>query len=157
MRISEALHLIPLIESKDYGTAGIDSDGVHMGKDLHGLTAVFTFGVVTGNSTLKVYEGATTGAKTTALAFKYRLGNGDYKAANADVLGAFTSVASTGLLLTAATFDHRMVTVEVDSDQMTDGYPWLVFEIDNVANPLNVAAVGVGQARYPGQTQPTTL
>jgi hypothetical protein len=72
MRFSERLVPIPLIEAKDYGSAGIDSDGVNLGL-LHGLTAVFVFGAITGNSILKVYSGATA-AKTTAIAFKYRLG-----------------------------------------------------------------------------------
>ena len=63
MRLSESHVLIPLIESKDYGSAGIDSDGVNLGK-LNGFSAAFVFGALTGNSILKVYAGATA-AKTT--------------------------------------------------------------------------------------------
>ena len=156
MRMSEEKALVPLIESKDYGSAGIDSDSVHMGK-LHSLLALFLFGAITGNSVLKVYSGATAGAKTTAMAFKYRLGAADYKAATADQFGAATSVASTGLTLTAATFDHRQVAIEVDSDQMTDGHKWLTFEIDATATVMNVASAGVGSPRNPGVGQPSVI
>jgi hypothetical protein len=155
MRASESLVLVPLIESKDYGTAGIDSDAVNMGK-LHSLSAVFTFGAITGNSILKVYVGATA-TKTTAVPFRYRLGAADYKAATADQLGDAVSVLSTGLTLTAATFDHRTVVVEIDADEVPSATPWVTFEIDATANPLNVAAIGVGAPRYPGHLIPSVI
>jgi hypothetical protein len=155
MRFSERIVPIPLIESKDYGSTGIDSDGVNLGL-LHGLTAVFVFGALTGNSVLKVYAGATA-AKTTAIAFKYRLGAADYKVALADQLGAFTDVASSGLTLTATTFDHRMVTIEIDSQAMPDGKGWVTFEIDSTATVMNVGAVGIGWGRAVGNLNPTVI
>lgn len=155
MRFSEEAVLVPLIESKDYGSAGVDSDGVNLGK-MHSFTAAFVFGAITGNSVLKVYAGATA-AKTTAVAFKYRLGAADFKAALADQLGDAIDVASTGLTLTAATFDHRMVVIEVDSDASTDGKPWITFEIDATATVMNVGAVGIGATRYPGHLIPSVI
>ena len=121
------------------------------------MTALFLFGALTGNSILKVYSGASAGTKTTALAFSYRLGSADYKAATADQFGAATSVAAAGLTLTAATFDHRQVAITVDSDQMTDGEKWLTFEINSTATVMNVAAAGVGETRYPGNAIPTVI
>lgn len=156
MRISESYVCVPLIEAKDYGSAGIDSDSVNMGR-LHHLGAVLTFGAITGNSVLKVYSGATDAAKTTALAFKYRLSAADYKVALADTYGAATSVASTGLTLTAATFDHRAIVVEVESDQMTDGHEWLTFEVSSVATILLLGAIGIGYPRLAGNVGPTVL
>jgi hypothetical protein len=155
MRFSERIVPIPLIEAKDYGSAGIDSDGVNLGL-LHGFTAVFVFGLITGNSILKVYSGATA-AKTTAIAFKYRLGAADYKVALADQLGAFTDVTSAGLTLTAATYDHRMLTVEIDSQAMPDGKGWVTFEIDATATVMNVGAVGIGWGRAVGNLNPTVI
>jgi hypothetical protein len=155
MRFSERLVPIPLIESKDYGSAGIDSDGVNLGL-LHGLTAVFVFGALTGNSVLKIYAGATA-AKTTAIAFKYRLGAADFKAATADQLGDEIAVASTGLTLTATTFDHRMVTIEIDSQALPDGKGWITCEIDATATVMNVGAVGIGWGRAVGHTNPTVI
>jgi hypothetical protein len=146
MRLSESLILVPLIEAKDYGSSGIDADGVNLGL-LHGFTAVFTFGAITGDSVLKVYAGVTA-AKTTAIAFSYRLGAADYKVALADTLGDQTAVASTGLTLTAATYDHRVVTVDIDPDTLPSGKPWVTFEINSTATVMLVGAVGVCRPRY---------
>ena len=146
MRFSERLQPIPLIEAKDYGSVGIDSAAVNLGQ-LHGLAAVFMFGALTGNSTLKVYTGATA-AKTTPLAFEYRLGAADFKLALADQLGEEIPVASTGRTLSALTFDHRMLTIEIDSQAIPEGQPWVTFEIDATATVMNVAAVGISWTRY---------
>lgn len=156
MRVFEHKAPVHLIEPANYGSAGIDGDSVNMGL-LSSLAIALIFGAITGNSTLKLYSGASAGVKTTALAFKYRLAEADFKAANADQLGAFTAAASTGLVLTAASYDHRQLIVEVDSDQMTDGEKWLTLEIDNVATTLNVGALGVGTPRYPGNDIPTVI
>lgn len=156
MRLSEEFANVHLIEPANYGSAGIDSDSVNMGR-LNSLSAAFLFGALTGNSVLKVYSGASAGAKTTAQPFKYRVTAADFKANNGDQLGAHTSVASTGLTLTAASFDHRIVHITIDADQMPEGEKWLTFEIDATATTLNVAALGVGQPRYPGNAIPTVI
>lgn len=155
MRLSESHLFIPLIEADDYGSAGIDSDGVNLGL-LNGFSAVFAFGAITGDSVLTVYAGATA-AKTTAIAFSYRLGAADYKVALADQLGAATAVASTGLTLTAATYDHKMLVVEIDPQAMPDGKGWVTFEIDSTATVMNVGAVGFGVGRSAGRTQVTVI
>ena len=155
-KIAEKVKLVPMIEAKDYGSAGIDTESVDMSK-VHHIAVVFEFGAITGNSVLKVYSGASSGTKTTAQAFQYRLGSADYKAAAADGLGALTDVASTGLTLTAATYDHRQVVVEVDAVDMPDGKPWLTLEIDNVATVLLVGAVGIAEARHVGNASPTVI
>lgn len=156
MRVSEEFAKVHLIEPANYGSAGVDSDSVNMGR-LNHLSACLMFGALVGNSVLKVYSGASAGAKTTALAFKCRVTSADYKAANADQLGAFTSVTAAGLTLTAASFDHRMVHIGIDADQMPEGEKWLTIELDATATTLNVAADGTGWPRYPGNTIPTVL
>lgn len=156
MRISESLQFIPVVEAKDYGSAGIDFDSVHIGR-LRTLSFAINFGALTGNSILKVSAGATEGVKTTDMAFKYRFGQGDYKAATADILGDATAVASTGLTLTAATFDHRLVVIEVDADNGVDGQPWITLSIDATATVLLVGGMGVGAPRYPDHTNLTVI
>lgn len=156
MRLSESLQFIPVVEAKDYGSAGVDFDSVHVGR-LHGLSVAINFGAITGNSILKVSTGATEGVKTTDIAFKYRFGGGDFKAASADILGDATSVASTGLTLTAATFDHRLIVVEVDSDAVTDGQPWVTVSIDSTATVLLVGGVAVGRPRHASHTSLTAI
>lgn len=155
-RNSESKVFATLIESKDYGSAGIQSDSVHLGK-MHSVSVLITFGVITGNSTLLVYASAARDLETTAVAFNYRLGAAAYKAALADQLGDAIAVASTGLVLVAATFNHRQVVIEIDSDSFTDGKPWLTINIDNTATAMNVAAFAIGNPRYPGHLIPSVL
>lgn len=156
MRISEFELLIPVVESKDYGSAGIDFDSVHIGR-LNALSIGIDFGALTGNSILTVNTGATEGVKTTGMAFKYRLGGGVFKAASADILGDPVSVAAAGLTLTAATFQHKLVVIEIDVDAMTDGQPWVTVAIDATATVLNVGGLGVGRPRFPGHTALTVI
>ncbi len=155
MRISERYTLVPLVESKDYGSAGIDSTAVNLGK-VNSFTAVYTFGALTGNSVLKVYAGATA-AKTTAIAFGYRLSAADFSSALADQFGDVIAVASTGLTLTATTFDHRLITIEIDPQAMPDGKPFITVEINATATVLLVGAVGIADGRAAGHLIPTIL
>lgn len=147
MRVSETLKLVPLVEPKDYGSAGVDFDSINM-SFVHSVCVYLFFGAITGNSVLKFYSGATAAAKTTALDYSYRFASGDYKATDADGLGDLTAVTgSSGLTLTAATFDHRTVVVEIDNNAF-DGAAWFTGELSSVATVLNAAAVGVCDARY---------
>jgi hypothetical protein len=147
MRFSERYKVIPLTESGDVTTAGVDSQSVHMGK-VHECCFLLNFGSVTADDALKVYVGAATATKTTAVAFKYRLASADTKSALSDTQGAFTSVASTGLTLTAATFDHKLVVLEVDSQAIDDATPWVTLEIAGSATTQNVSIVAIAWPRY---------
>lgn len=155
-RISEQHIIIPMNEAKDTGSAGIDFDSVHMGR-LHSLSVCIPMGAITGNSILKVATGATEGTKTTDIAFKYRFGGGDFKAASADILGAATAVAAAGLTMTAATYDHRLLVIEIDSDTVTDGQPWVTVYVDTTATVFLGAAVGIGYPRHQSNTAITVI
>ena len=156
-RASYENKLIPVIEAKDYGSAGIDGDSVNMAL-LHRIAFQLLFGAITGNSILKFYAGASAGTKTTALAFNYRLSGGDYKATDADTSAAEVAVASTGLTLTATTYDHRQLVVGFESDVMPTGKPWLTLEIDSTATVMLVACAGIGSPLYGGgPSSPTCI
>lgn len=156
MRISEFRVPVDFIESKDYGSAGITSDAVNIGK-MHSFSVFLSLGAITGNSTLTAYASAARDLTTTAIAFNYRLGAAVFKAALADQLGDAVAVASGGLVLTAATFKNRQLVIEIDADTMPDGKPWLTIGLDATATVLNVAAIGIGLARYPGHLIPSVL
>ena len=156
MEITSSHVFVPVIESKDYGSVGIDGDSINTGQ-LHRLAIALTFGTITGDSVLTLYAGATAGAKTTALAFKYRIGSADFASALADQLGAPAAVTSAGLTLTAATFDHRLVTIDVDPSELPINKPWLTLSISNVATVLNLGAIGVAETRYAGATMPSVI
>lgn len=156
MRFSERFKIFSLTESADVTTNGVDSDSVNFGLIHEGCFHV-NFGSVTGDDVLKVFVGATAGTKTTAVAFKYRLAAADTKSALADTYGAFTDVSASGLTLTAATFDHRGMIVEVDSQAVPDSTPWVTLEIAGSATTQNVSITFIGQPRFSSSSGTPTV
>ena len=155
MKISEQFLVIPILEPLDT-EAGLDGQSVNMGL-LHSICYALTFGAVTGDAVLTFSVGATDGVKTTAIAFTYRRSAGDFKAANADLYGALTAVASTGLTLVAATNDHRTLLIEFDSSAIPDATPWLTLTLDAAASASLTACLAVGVPRYQSNTGTTAV
>lgn len=158
---TQGLQYIPLLEPADYQAGSQDMDSVHMGK-LHRLSILIMLGAITGEDPVfKLYAGATAGTKTTELPFKYRVSGADFNAASADVFGARTSVAigGTGLTLNpVASYDHRLIQIDVMSDEMPDGKPWLTVQTDDgSASVLLMSALGIGWPRNLGDTHVTAL
>jgi len=156
-RLLADVALVPMIEPGDK-EAGIDSETILLGSASL-VSLLLQFGAVTGDAVLKLYSGATAGAKTTALAFTYRLSAAAYKAAAADTYGADVAVASTGLTLTAASFANRTMVIDLEVAAMTADQPWLTAELSAAATVLFVSAVAaLGGSRYkPAATMvPTT-
>ena len=161
MKLTERFAIIPLLEPADWQSAGSDLDSVNMGL-LHSLCAIIQLGAITGNDTvIKVYSGASAGTKTTAFAFRYRLSGADQGAAGADQFGDLQAavVAATGLVFTdAANYSERLIAIEIDSDQLPDGEPWLTIEIDDgSASVLLLSAVGIGVPRHSANDVPTVI
>jgi hypothetical protein len=156
MRFSERFKVLPLTESADVTTAGVDSKSINMGL-VHEACFLLNFGAVTNDDALKVYVGAATATKTTAVAFKYRLTAADTKSALSDTLGAFTDVASTGLTLTAATFDHKMIVVEVDSQAIADATPFVTLEIAGSGTAQNISITAIVQPRFSSNAGTPTI
>jgi hypothetical protein len=147
MRFSERFKVLAVTESADVTTGGVDSESINMGM-VHEACFLLNFGAIVADDALKVYVGASTGTKTTAIAFTYRLASADTKAANSDLQGAFTAVASSGLTLTAATFDHKLVVVEIDSQSIADATPWVTLEIAGSGTTQNISICAIVQPRY---------
>jgi hypothetical protein len=147
MRFSERYRAFPLTVSADVTTAGVDSQSVNMGK-FNSLAFLINFGTIAADDTLKFYVGAADATKTTAIAFSYRLSGADTGAASSDALGTATAVASTGLTLTAATYDSRLLVVEFDSQAIADATPWVTMEIAGSATTQNVSVVAIAAPRW---------
>jgi hypothetical protein len=147
MRFSERYKIVPCCESADQGAGGIDSQSINMGK-VHLACFMLNFGAITSDDTLKVYVGASTATKTTAVAFSYRLAAADTKSALSDTLGAFTAATTSGITLTAATYDHKLLIVEVDSQAIADATPWVTLEIAGSATVQNVSIVAICEPRF---------
>jgi hypothetical protein len=156
MRFSERYKVLPLTESADVTTNGVDTKSINMGL-VHEACFLLNFGSITADDALKVYVGAATATKTTAVAFSYRLASADTKSASSDLQGAFTAVASTGLTLTAATFDHKLVVVEVDSQAIADATPFVTLEIAGSGTTQNISICAIVQPRFSSNSGTPTI
>ncbi len=156
-----AIQPIPLLVPADYQAGSQDFDSINMGV-LHKVDILIMFGVITGNDAVfKLYSGATAGAKTTELAFKYRKSSADSPATLADVFGARAAIAAgaTGLTLSTATaWDLRTVWIEMMSDQLAEGHDWLTVESDDgSASALFMSAIAIGWPRQGSDTANSAL
>jgi len=159
MRLSETLAFVPLFEPKDKGASAYVSDAVDLSL-FNSFSAFLSFGAITADSVVTVYGDATSAlatALTTAIAFKYRLSAADYKVALSDQWGDPVTVAATGLTLTAASFDHRTIAIEIDPDTLASGARWIAINFSSVGNPLLMSGIGIGRSRYPGHLIPSAL
>ena len=128
MRLSEKMKKVPLLASADI-TAGVDSDSINM-SDYNDASFDIVFGpsyAGAAGAIIKLFSGATVGAKTTALTFNYRYTGGAIKAASADILS--TEATSAALQIATATMASRLLTIEVDAAEMAAGHSWLTLEI----------------------------
>jgi hypothetical protein len=159
MRLSEKIKKVPLLASADI-TAGTDSDSINM-KNFHAASFDIVFGPSyteaggTGGAVIKLYSGATVGAKTTAMTFNYRYTGGAIGATDADVLSAFATSAA--LTCAAATYTSRMLTIEVEASEMTDGHSWLTIEVGSQAGAGEMVIVAHLIPRYSSAADITAL
>lgn len=155
MRVSERFKLIPILEPVD-AEAGIDGQSVNMGL-LHEICFPICFGAMTGDPVLKFYVGATDGTKTTAVAFSYRISSGLFKAASADLYGAVTAVASTGLTVDDTTMKDHTLVVEFDSQAIPDATPWLTVELSAASSVCLVSCTAIGEPRFASNSGTTIV
>jgi hypothetical protein len=149
MRLLDKFAVIPIIEAKDYGSAGVTSDSFKMDKGAS-VSLLFSFGAITGHSTLVISSGLTLAAITTGIAFRYRLATSVFKAtATADQYDAATAVALTGLTLTDTTFKNRTMIVDIDAAEMPDANAYLTAVVSSTATVILVSCLAlIGGSRY---------
>ncbi len=154
MRFCEQYSIVHGVKSADHG-AGVDADSINMGK-VHNVIFTVACGAITGDAILYLYSGATNGAKTTAETFNYRLASADQGTAlTADQYGAWTTSAA--LTLTAATYDNKILIVEMKAEELTDGQEWLTLNISSAASNIQVSVVAYCRGRFQGFNIPTVL
>lgn len=155
MRMSESFGIVPLLPAADQA-AGVDGDSFNLSLFENAMILVQLGSVTVADFHVKVYAGATNGAKTTALTFWYRLGAAAAKAATADQFSAFASSAD--LTVSNATGDNKLLIIELEAESLPAGKPWVTLELNNGATVLLAAAVAIlGGARYRGATIPTAI
>lgn len=140
--LSQNLKIVPLLSSADIN-AGVDSDSVDMA-GMKSATFLLTYGpshAGAAGAIIKLYDGATHAAKTNALTFNYKYGGAAIKSASADV---FTAIAtSAALQIATATLVSRLLVIEINADQITDGSRYLTIEVgaESDAGQMTIVAL----------------
>lgn len=117
MRLAEDYKIVPVGVPLDLNSAAtVDTDSINM-KNFHRATFIIGFETLaTESAVLTAYSGATDGACTSQLYFKYAFGSAAAGSANCDVLAAETLVNT--LTITHTTYDNYMLIVEIEADRM---------------------------------------
>jgi len=148
MRLYQSKQIIPLLSSADI-VAGVDSDSINC-ENFHHVSFQLVFGPSYTGATpteIKLFEGASVGAKTNALEFHYVYTSAAIKAASGDVMTV--EADSSALSIATATMASRMLIIELDMAEMTTGtYKYLTLEFSNDADAGELSVVAIADTRY---------
>jgi len=132
----------------DIGGVAKESDYFSMENYSHASIIVYC-GAITNAATITVEESDdNAGSNATAIAF-------DYYQITAGVTGARTAATDAGF--STSTTNGSMFVIEIDADQLSDGYPFLVVKAtDAAANVITIIPILSG-ARYAQAAPPSAL
>ena len=156
MRLSETYKKVPILASANIN-GGSDSDSINMA-NYHSASFDLVFGpsyAGAAGAIVKLYSGASNGAKTTAMTFNYRYGGAAIGSASADVLS--TEATSAALQIATATLASRLLVIEVDAAAMTAGHNWLTVEVGAEADAGELAIVATLVPRFASAAAITAL
>jgi len=155
MNLAQNIHIVPITATEQI-TATDVTPHVNM-KLYEKVEFLVHFGALeTANFTLTVTQSAVTaGTSSTAIAAKYRLTT----TAGTDTMGAVTTLASTGLLLSDGTYDLMTLIVDVASGDMTESalpYVGLTFTDPGSADAI-ITIIALCWPKYPKETNAGAL
>lgn len=152
MVIAEEGHVVNIIPPVDINGAAKNSDVFSM-KNYSHATIILTLGVTGAASTVTLEECDNfTPSTATAIAFKYYAETTDA----GDTLGARTAATSSGFA--TSTNNNITYVIEVDSSELTDGYPCLRLAMSDPSASTIVSAVAIlTGARYGGDQSATVI
>ena len=150
INIAEQCHVVNATPPIDINAAAQTSDYWSMEKYSH-ASIICTFGVTGAASAITVEESDNlSGSNTTAITFDFYA----EETAAGDTLTKGTSAAS----ITTSTEDSITYVIEIESAQLTDGYPCLcVKAADPSAATLYSCVAILSGARYADATTPTAI
>lgn len=163
MMLTENYHIVPVGSDINFNTgASQDTDSINM-EGFHSATFLISFGTIgVANTVLTVNSGATNGAATSALTFNYAYGSATAlfggPGANADVLAAWTSVAT--LTILQATYSNFLLVVEIEAAAMdlANNEEWLTLRFTDAGGCTGLATViAVLTPRYKSNVHVTAL
>lgn len=135
--LAEQGHIVNLIPPVDV-TGGAAGDRFSM-KNYGHATIILQVGVSAAAFTKIIVKECTAASGGTATAIAYRLAAEETDAG--DTLGAFEAVAAAGR--TPAAADNIFYVIEIDAQELSDGYEWIEVSVTNGANSVIASAVAV--------------
>lgn len=152
--------IIPLCAGATSITSNAEMDCVNMsGYDQ--LTFVFIFAAsLVGDGVLTLECGATDGADTSDATFHYRLGSAAPGSATSDVLA--DDATSAALTLTAATYQGKMLVVELHADELPKSgetvYNYVTADFDGTNSTGSVTGIAIlSKPRYAKAIMPSAI
>lgn len=127
MNLGERKKIVPVGLYEDIN-ADFACDSINM-KNFHSATfIVLIHATAAAAAYVKLWSGASDGAKTSALTFRYAYGGAAQGAANCDKLAA--ELTSANLAIVAAAKDDYMLVIEIDGSEMdtANDEEWLTLE-----------------------------
>ena len=156
MRFSENHGIVSVLQPGDH-QAGADGDSFQLGPVYRHATIIIVMeDITTAGPEVKVYSGATAGTKTTAENFHIRKSTADHATDGADVFGAFSD--SEDYSLTHGDDEDRMLVIEIDAAELTDGQSWVTLNVDADADEFTACAIAIlSEPRYARNVMPTAI
>ena len=160
MNIAKTHKPVPILSDGDLAAgASLSCDSINM-KNYHRVTFLVNFQALGGAATyVLLYSGATDGALTSALTFRYAFGAAAQGSANADVFT--TKATSANLSVAHATYDNFGLIIEVDASDMdiANAEEWLTltFADTDTGATGNVSVWALLEPRYSCDLTETAL
>jgi hypothetical protein len=148
MRLSEQYKIVPLLEPQDHQAGAITMDSINL-KNYSWCSIIISFGELTDDEVLTIHSGATTGADSADVYFDYAYTGADLKTTGGDIITVKsdgTPVAT--LTLTAATYEDRLLVLEINPESLTDGYSWITVVTSGAGTEVLMSAVAVLTPKY---------
>jgi len=147
--IVEQGHAVNLIQAVSAGTA-LTSDSILMENWGH-VSIIVSHGAGSA-CTIQVFDSASAAASGASMVFNYSIESD----ANGDTLdAALQAVSTAGVSLETAA--GSFMVIELDADELRDGYPWVLIRADGVdANLISAIAVLSG-GRYQKEITATAI
>jgi hypothetical protein len=156
LNFAEKYHIVGLTSPVDTGNTTVNSDIVNLGKNHSGCFLVY-IGTITGDTAVITVEECddTTPSDSTAIDFRYRESGAT---GTSDAFGDITAATTSGVTV-AATDDDKIFLIEIDADELSDGYPYVRIVVDpgSSASACEVAIVAVLDGRFKQNDAPSAL
>jgi hypothetical protein len=137
MLLSQEAHIVPIIFPQGSAAPTINSDVFSM-RDVSHASIILTIGAVGGAASFTVVAGSNF-TPTAEVAIPYR--QAAELSTGGDTLGALADVAAAGT--TTANTANITYVIEVDAEDMPEGYPTLQLKLADLDNTTYVSAVAV--------------